>query len=70
MDTHRVETTLEQDGTITITGLPYHAGETVEVLIVPKHLERDQPAYRLRGTPVSYADPFEPVADGDWDATR
>ena len=27
-------------------------------------------SYPLRGKPVAYIDPFEPVAQNDWDAQR
>jgi hypothetical protein len=30
MQAYRVETTLQQDGTLTLSNLPLHAGETVE----------------------------------------
>jgi hypothetical protein len=53
-----------------IEGLPFHAGETVEVIILPKATRREGSAYPLRGTPVKYADPFEPVAPGDWEAVQ
>ena len=32
MQAYRVETTLQQDGTLTLSNLPLHAGETVEVI--------------------------------------
>ena len=70
MDTHRIETTLEQDGTLTLKDLPFHAGETVEVIILPKSTPPRGERYPLRGTRVTYADPFEPVAVEDWDAER
>ena len=70
MDTHRVNTTLEHDGTLTLKGLPFHAGEAVEVIIRPKATRRDRGAYPLRGLPVTYADPFEPVAAADWEAAE
>ena len=70
METHRIETTLEKDGTLTLTDLPFHAGETVEVIVLAKATPADGERYPLRGTPVTYADPFEPVAAEDWDAGR
>lgn len=70
METHRIEKTLERDGALTIEGLPFHAGETVEIIIVPRVLPPQRSAYALRGTPVRYADPLEPVAAGDWEAAK
>ena len=70
MESHRIETTLEQDGTVTLRGLPFHAGDTVEVTIVPKATLPKQNGYPLRGTPVTYKDPFEPVAAEDWESAK
>ena len=36
MDSHRIQTTLEQDGMLMLKDLPFHAGETVEVIILAK----------------------------------
>ncbi len=69
MVAHRVETTLQQDGKLLLDNLPFHAGETVEIIILAAPA-RVQPQYRysLRGTPVRYDRPFEPVAQDEWDA--
>ena len=65
---HRVETTLTQDGTLTLDHLPFQAGDSVEVrsqAAVPSPQDR----YPLRGTPVQYKRPFEPaVAEDEWEA--
>jgi hypothetical protein len=70
MEAHRIETTLTQDGTLILDNLPFHAGETVEVIVLGHvmHVTSHAP-YPLRGTPVHYARPTEPVADEDWEAT-
>ena len=65
----RIETTIQQDGTLTLKDLPFQAGETVEVIVVPKPTPQNGDKYPLRGTAVIYADPFEPVAAGDWVAS-
>lgn len=59
---HRIKTTLTQDGTLTLDHLPFQAGEAVEVLIVP-HAPAPQGAnrYPLRGMPIRYEQPLEPV---------
>jgi len=71
MNAHRTETTIKQDGTLTLEGLPFQAGAEVEVII----LERPQKSsganpYPLRGQPVQYDAPAEPVAEDEWDALR
>ena len=70
MNMHRIETTLQKDGTLTLDGLPFHAGETVEVIVLPKATPRNIGAYLLRGTPVTYTAPFEPVASDEWEASK
>jgi hypothetical protein len=71
MQAYRVETTLTQDGTLTLRNLPLRAGESVEVIILvqpPVALRQRQ--YPLRGTPIRYVDPTEPVAQADWEAAQ
>jgi len=68
---HRVETTLRQDGTLTLERLPFRAGQSVEVIILPRPDEaKTADPYPLRGTPFHYDRPTEPVAEEDWDALR
>ena len=69
MHTHRVEATLTEDGALTLSNLPFQAGEAVEVIIVgrpsPAPLaDRDS----LRGSVLRYDNPTEPVAEEDWEA--
>ena len=68
LQAHRVETTLTQNGTLTLDHLPFQAGEAVEVIVLPHALSTTpHDCYPLRGTPVRYQDPMEPVAEQDWD---
>jgi hypothetical protein len=71
MQAYRVETTVQQDGTLTLSNLPLHAGETVEVIIlVQPPFAMDRQRYPFRGVPVQYVDPTEPVTQEDWDAAK
>ncbi len=71
LQAHRVETTIGQDGTLTLDHLPFPAGAPVEVIILPHPgMEKQENPYPLRGTPVRYDLPFEPVAVDDWNADR
>lgn len=36
INAHRVETTLTQDRTLTLEGLPFQAGDTVEVIVLER----------------------------------
>ena len=71
MQAYRVNTTIQEDGTLTVSHLPLQAGEVVEVIIlVQPPTTRPQDRYPLRGTPMSYIKPTEPVAEADWEAAR
>ena len=71
MSVHRVETTLTKDGTLTLTNLPFHAGDAVEVLILPRSQKLSgQERYPLHGKPIQYINPTEPVAEDEWAALR
>ena len=70
---HRTETVIGENGELILDGLPFRAGETVEVIILPTAKavgEVKAEAYPLRGLPIHYEKPFEPVAEEDWDASR
>jgi hypothetical protein len=71
MHDYRVETEIGSDGSLTLKGLPFQAGDRVEVII------RDQKAvggngkcYPLRGKPIRYTDPFGSVAEEDWEVLK
>lgn len=71
LQAHRVETTLTQDGTLTLDGLPFEAGEAVEVIVLPGVPAYAPPnRYPLRGTPVRYQRPAALVDDVEWDAAH
>jgi hypothetical protein len=71
MQAIRIETTIEHDGELTLDNLPVHAGENVEIIILlnPKvSLNRNR--YSLHGLPVVYNEPFDSVAENEWDALK
>jgi hypothetical protein len=70
MQAYRVETTVQQDGMLTLSNLPLQAGETVEVIILVRPPSLRQHRYPLRGLPITYVDPTEPVAQADWEAIQ
>jgi hypothetical protein len=66
---HRVETTLQENGRLTLESLPLQAGQRVEVIILPRpNGPGPGDPESLRGTPVRYDRPFEPVAVDEWDS--
>lgn len=71
MQAHRAETTLSEDGVITLRDIPFRRGESVEVIVLPfAAAAASGSRYPLRGTPVTFLAPTEPVADTEWEAIR
>lgn len=77
MQAHKVEVVLSENGTLVLKGLPFQAGEVVEVIILQQSAPRSQAQdainpYSLRGQqPYRYDDPFEPAtALEDWEALQ
>ncbi len=69
MQAHRAETTLSEDGVITLRDIPFRRGESVEVIVLPfAPTATSGSRYPLRGTPVTLLAPTEPVAEADWEA--
>jgi len=65
LQTYRLEKTVPGNKTITLRGLPFAAGEQVEILIVRRPPRAPEERYSLRGQPVQYDQPFEGVAEAD-----
>ena len=71
MNEYRIETTLKKDGSLTLTDLPFHAGDAVEVIILSRSEKAaGQKSYPLHGTAIKYVNPTDPVAEEDWAALR
>ena len=71
MQAYRLEAVIQEDGSLTLQHLPFRAGERVEVIVLEQASKgQDSARYPLRGTPVKYIDPTEPVAEDDWESGR
>ena len=71
MNAHRVETVINQDRTLMLKDVPFRVGDLVEVIILQrasKWSEKDR--YPLRGIPIKYINPTEPVAQDDWSVSQ
>lgn len=71
MQTYRIESIVSSNRVLTIRGVPFRAGEHVEIIIVslsraPKNGSR----YPLRGKAFRYDAPFDSVAEGDWNVLQ
>jgi len=71
MQAHRIETTLSEDGVITLQDVPFRRGDSVEVIVLQflRNADASTP-YPLRGTPVRLESPTEPVGEDDWEAVE
>ena len=71
MQAYHVQTTVANDGSLKLNDLPFPAGESVDVIILTRHsISPHQNPYPLRGMPINYIDPTEPVAQADWEAAQ
>lgn len=66
MHAHKLTATLGEDGTLVLKGLPFHAGDRVEIIILEQTKAERPRDYPLRGTVLRYDDPFEQVIDCDY----
>lgn len=56
---------------LTLSGLPFAAGEQVEVIVLAELPETpEESRYPLRGHPLRYDDPFTPLDEKDWQALQ
>jgi hypothetical protein len=77
MNVHKVTITFSKDGKLELIDLPFHAGDTVEIIFLeqPKQQQSSptsSPEYRLQGKQLyRYDDPFEPAVPAeDWEVLK
>ena len=69
--TYRVKTTVSKSGNLSIKGLPFKPGETVEVTVRRKQKKASPKAkYPLRGKLLVYREPLKSVGENDWEALK
>ncbi|HVG10991.1 MAG TPA: hypothetical protein VNM67_25025 [Thermoanaerobaculia bacterium] len=71
MQAYKTAAKIEREGELRLLDLPFHAGDEVEVILLRR--QTTQPGgnpYPLRGLPIRYDDPTEPVAEEDWEALQ
>jgi hypothetical protein len=71
MRTYSVEKIVSKNGTVQLEALPFPPGELVEVIVLAR--KGSTPATRLRslkGSVLKYEQPFEPVAEEEWDVLQ
>jgi hypothetical protein len=74
MNAHKLAATLMEDGTLVLKGLPFHAGDTVEIIILEQSTLEEPVASNgspLAGSVLRYDDPFEPaVPPEEWEVLK
>jgi hypothetical protein len=68
--TIRTKTLITKGGKLSLKGLPFRAGEAVEVTIRRGKKSTRTAKYPLRGKKVVYREPLKGVAVNDWEAAR
>ncbi len=71
MREYRTEAIVTNNRTLILEDLPFQEGEKVEIVVrTSKRGVESGERYPLRGAPIQYTDPFESVAEDDWEALR
>jgi len=71
MEVYRTEAVISPNRTLTVEGLPFDAGDRVEVIVRPQmDLATPTNRYPLRGKPIRYLEPFNSVAEKEWTALQ
>jgi hypothetical protein len=64
---HWSETTVGEHGQLVLEGLPFEAGQSVEVFVMAKDTGAKSPTQtNLWNSVLEYHEPLEPVAQDDW----
>ena len=73
MNAHRMSATLQKDGMIVLQNLPFHKGDSVEIIVLKNPstaATATSKRYPLRGRPYKYIRPTDPVDKDEWEANR
>ena len=70
MERYRTAATIETQGELHLSELPFRSGDEVDVIVVRRRTQApSQSRYPLRGREVRFDRPFDSVAEEDWDAS-
>ncbi|MFN8487537.1 MAG: hypothetical protein U0350_08100 [Caldilineaceae bacterium] len=71
MQAYRLETVVPANGELQLKLLPFSPGEAVEIIVLS--LDKSEPQkehFPLANSVLKYEDPFEAVAEDDWNVLR
>jgi hypothetical protein len=71
MRAYSVEKVVSENGTVHLEAVPFPPGSLVEIIVLARSSTTDAvPMEGLKGSVLVYERPFDPVAEGDWDALQ
>ncbi|HSN78528.1 MAG TPA: hypothetical protein VL334_25950 [Anaerolineae bacterium] len=71
MRTYSVEKIVSKNGTVQLEALPFPPGERVEVIVLARKDSGQTANLRtLTGSVLKFEQPFDPIAEEDWDALQ
>ncbi len=71
MTTYHTTVQIEPGGRLVVDPVPFQPGADVEVFVIARvPVNPDENTCPLRGKPVRYERPADPVAEDDWEALR
>jgi hypothetical protein len=70
MEAIKIEAKVDEHGEVRLTKLPFQAGEFVEVTVIAKAPRQQGSKFPMRGVPITYERPTDPVAEDEWDAVQ
>jgi hypothetical protein len=66
---HIAEATVDLSGRVVLDHLPFRPGDKVDVVLRSREDDQSIPK-DLTGSVLRYDDPFDPVAEEDWESSR
>jgi hypothetical protein len=67
MQAYRLETVISQHGELQLKQLPFHPGELVEVIVLPRRFMKIMTdSFPLKNSVLKFEQPTEPIAEDDW----
>ncbi len=71
MQAYAYELIMGKSGVLTLTNLPFSAGEKIEVIIIPRLKPKHETTrYPFWGKSITYLDPTAPATEEDWEALQ
>jgi hypothetical protein len=71
MKAYKTTVRIQRNGELRLSDLPFQEGDEVEVVILHREpVQTRKNPYPLRGLPIRYENPTEPLPEDDWEVLR